>query len=115
MKYLASFTRSQVLETVHTESNIFPFEFADWVDENFHVWEAFVAEADKVIARGFSHYSARTILHVLRHHSATSEVIDGWKLNNNTSPYLARLFAIMHPVHGTLFAFRETNVERFRR
>lgn len=113
MKHIASFSRSEVVDTAYANLGVFPLEFSDWLSDNFHVWEAFVSEADHVIPRGFKHYSARTILHVLRHHYAIAESVpQGWKLNNNRSPYLARLFAILHPVHGGLFEFRETKAER---
>ena len=55
------------------------------------------------------HYSARTIVHVLRHHSAVAEVDgEGWKINDHHSPYFARLFDLVHPEHVGLWEFRET-------
>jgi hypothetical protein len=61
----------------------------------------------KIINKGFKHYSARTIIHVLRHHSAITEANGEWKINNNYSPYLARLFALEYPQHATLFEYRK--------
>ena len=57
---------------------------------------------------GFKHYSARTILHVLRHHSALQENGTPWKVNDHASPYLARLFDLRYPAHAGLFEKRET-------
>lgn len=92
-------------------------EFMAYLPDNLHVYEAFEREALRIVARGFAHYSARTILHVLRHHSALQEDAGGqWKLNNNVSPYLARLFALDHPAHENLFEYREAKaVQRARR
>jgi len=86
----------------------FSNEFMEWLPDNYHIWLAFVTETDKVIAVGFKHYSARTIVHVIRHHSALVEQGSGWKINNNVSPYLARLYALAYPSKGELFTKRMT-------
>lgn len=86
----------------------FSKEFLDWFPQNQHIWIAFVSETSKVINAGFSHYSSKTIIHVLRHHSALAERNSGWKINNNISPYLARLFALTYPQHKDLFEYRAT-------
>ena len=49
-------------------------DFADWLSANPHIWSAFCAKANQVWARGRRHYSARTIVEVLRHESALAEV-----------------------------------------
>lgn len=87
---LPSSEETVALAMEHPEQ--FTNEFMAWLPDNHHVWCAFVYEAFRVIRRGFKHYSARTIIHVLRHHSAVTEVGSQWKINNNHSPYLARLF-----------------------
>ncbi|MEN9315465.1 MAG: hypothetical protein RIS35_1858 [Pseudomonadota bacterium] len=96
-----------VLAAEHAEQ--FTQEFLDWLPCNLRIYDQFCTEAFKVIDRGFKHYSARTILHVIRHHSALAEKSDaGWKVNNNHSPYLARLFDLQYPQHAGLFAHRVT-------
>jgi hypothetical protein len=72
------------------------------------VYFAFEEEAIKIYSKGFKHYSARTIVHVLRHHSAISELNGEWKINNNHSPYLARLFDLQHPAIAGMFEYRIT-------
>lgn len=86
----------------------FSSEFLNWFPNNQIIWNAFVRETGKVINAGFKHYSARTIIHVLRHHSALAEAGGEWKINNNISPYLARLFALCYPQHSNLFEYRST-------
>lgn len=98
-----------------THAEQFTPEFLAYLPENLHVYDAFEAEALKVIRRGFQHYSARTILHVLRHHSALEENGTQWKLNDHVSPYLARLFALIHPAHAGLFEFREAKAVKRER
>lgn len=81
--------------------------FILWLRDNQKVWEAFEAEALKVIARGHQHYSSKTIMEFLRHHSMISESAESpWKLNNNLTPYLSRLFALIHPEFAGLFSYR---------
>ena len=84
-----------------------------YLPENLHVFAAFEREAMAVIKRGWKHYSARTIVEVLRHHTALQDNVEsGWKLNNQNTPYLARLFALLHPDHADLFEFREAKAVR---
>lgn len=90
-------------------------DFLEWLPNNLHIWDAFVAEAFKIVRKGFTHYSAKTIIHVLRHHSALHEAGGEWKINNNYSPYLARLFVLRYPQYEELFEFRETkSLTRFK-
>lgn len=81
-------------------------DFPDWLAENAHVWLAFEREANRIWDKGCRHYSARTILEVLRHESALSEHGQLWKLNNNRAPCLARLYALTHPDRAGFFEFR---------
>ena len=93
-------------------SDLFTPEFLEFLPENVHVYEAFEREARRIVARGFKHYSSKTIIEVLRHHSALEQVGGAWKLNNNTTPYLSRLFALMNPANADLFAFRVAKAGR---
>lgn len=103
------------IAVLEAQPELFTGEFLAYLPENLHVWDAFEREALKVVRRGFSHYSARTILHVLRHHSALEENGSQWKLNNNVSPYLARVFDLVHPDHAGLFEYRETKAVKRQR
>lgn len=84
-----------------------PGTFVIWLSDNLIIWEAFESEALKVIARGHQRYSSKTIMEFLRHHSMLKETSETpWKLNNNHTAYLSRLFAMVHPQHAGLFSFR---------
>jgi len=104
---------SYLMLLVDNNDDEFSTEFMKWLPENPHVWDAFVAEAFKIINKGFKHYSTRTIVCVLRHHSAISEVSSAWKINNNLSPYLARLFDLRYPNYKGMWEYRE--VKRAKR
>ena len=97
-----------VLFYLEDREGLFSVEFREWLPNNMHVWEAFCEEAFKVRRKGFKHYSARTIIHVLRHHSAVQETGDEWKINNNHSPYLARLFDLVFPESAGMWEYRTT-------
>jgi len=105
------FTPSPVA-MANSKSDQFTREFLAYLPDNLHVYYAFEREALKVAKLGFKHYSARTIVEFLRHHSATTEAGGAWKLNNNETPYLARLFGLMNPAHSDLFEFREAKAAR---
>ncbi len=97
---------ARLLALVRGYSLKFPDGFDDWLVGNLHVYLAFEAEALSVAERR-EHYSARTIIEFLRHHTLLAEAGEGWKLDNDMAPGLARLFAAAHPRHGALFEFRE--------
>jgi len=80
--------------------------FLNFLPENVHVYDAFEREARRVVARGFKHYSSKTIIEVLRHHSALQEAGSAWKLNNDFTAYWSRLFGLMNPANAGLFEFR---------
>ena len=91
-----------------THAEQFTPEFLAYLPDNLHVFAAFEAEAMRLVRRGRKHYSARTIVEVLRHNSALDETsAEPWKLNNDMTPYLARLFVLMRPAHADLFEFRQ--------
>ena len=97
-----------VLDILDEHASLFSGEFMDWLPDNVHVWDAFCHEAFAVRRAGYTHYSARTIIHFLRHHSAVAEKGGVWKINNNHSPYLARLFDLRYPDAAGLWQYRET-------
>jgi hypothetical protein len=80
-------------------------EFDNWLIENNHIFEAFCDEAFKVWNKGYAHYSARTIVEFLRHHTNLREKSGGFKINNDAVPYMARLFGKTYPLY-TLFEYR---------
>lgn len=80
---------------------LFTPDFAEWLQDNWHVWEAFERHANRVWSRGRRHYSARTIIEVMRHESAVADNGPEYRLNNNAAPNLARLYMLLYPqAHG---------------
>lgn len=90
---------------IDANPEFFTEKFAKAFPGAIKVWEAFVEEAFKVRARGFHHYSARTILHFLRHHTAVAESGSGFKVSDHHSPYFARLFDLRYPSAAGMWSF----------
>jgi hypothetical protein len=98
---------AEEMRLVAANPDRFAPDFADWLADNRHVWREFVRQADAVARRGYEHYSARTVIEVIRHHTKLAEVsADGWKVNNNHVPDIARLYALVRPHRAEFFEFR---------
>jgi hypothetical protein len=107
MQLSIDFSAPSPLQTARLHADQFTSEFLAYLPDNLHVWSAFEREAFNVIRKGRTHYSARTIIEVLRHNSALSEdPAGGFKLNDWHTPYLSRLFGLMYPHHADLFERR---------
>lgn len=110
---MADLFTASALQIARANPDRFTTEFMAYLPANLHVYSAFEREALKIAARGFKHYSARTIIEVLRHHSALQEKPAAeWKLNDHMTPYWARLFALCNPLYATLFEFRVAKAAR---
>lgn len=102
-----------VLERARGQPYHFRPGFIEWLADNLHIWTRFEDQANAVYERGRRHYSARTIIHYLRHETMLREVSDAdWKINNDISPDLARLYLILYPERGTFFELRESQQRR---
>lgn len=99
------------VELVQANPDAFRPDFLQWLTWNPHIWTAFVAKADEVRARGRKHYSARTIVEVLRHESVLRESPLGqWKINDHAAPNLARLYILFRPEAYGFFELRGDRV-----
>lgn len=65
--------------------------FPAYLRENWPLWLAFVRYADRMRSRR-AHYSADAILHVIRFETDLAERAPTFKVNNNWSADLARLY-----------------------
>lgn len=85
---------------------IFRSDFLMWLANNASIWIAFEQESSKIWARGRRHYSARTIIEIIRHESTLCEVRSDFKINNDSAPDMARLYGLMHPDRVGFFETR---------
>jgi hypothetical protein len=105
MKQL-SFLDTGPIAIMRQNSGQFSDEFLEWLPVNLHIFTAFAQEVFKVIGRGYTHYSSRTIIEFLRHHTAVKEKSGTWKINDHAVPYLARLFDLVYPEKKGIFEYR---------
>lgn len=96
-----------VLALVQANAEQFRQNFAKWLLDNWPIWRAWHAEIDRVRALGRKHYSARDTLGYVRHWTVLREVDGQFKVNNNFSPDMARLYVLLHPEAEDFFEFRE--------
>jgi hypothetical protein len=85
------------LKLVSQNLKIFRADFLGWLDANFHIWQEFERRANQVWDSGRRHYSVRTIIGVVRFETDMREVGSQFKINNNFTPDLARLYGLAYP------------------
>lgn len=79
------------------ERDKYPEGFFHWLQFNHHIWTAFEQKAYVMAAVARRpRYSARTIIEVLRWDSDLKEKNVLFKLSNNMTPGLARLWMAKH-------------------
>ena len=82
-------------------------EFEKFHRENPHVYRWLREIALRLRRKGRDHYSARTLVHAFRFHTAMGTTDETFKINNNVSPYYARLLMEQEP---ELDGFFETRI-----
>ncbi|MAS98849.1 MAG: hypothetical protein CMF29_08040 [Kiritimatiellaceae bacterium] len=82
-------------------------EWWEFHKANPHVYNLFCDYANKAIASGRKHYSARTIIELIRWHNDIETTESDFKINDHVVPYYARLFMHYHPEHKGFFELRQ--------
>lgn len=75
--------------------------------ENPEVYNRFKELTFQAIDKGFKYFSARGLFQVMRFEKGAAKD-DGYKLNNNHTPYYVRKFVKEFPQHKTFFERRKT-------
>lgn len=78
------------------EADSYPAGFWRWMESNQHVYDRFEELALSMARNGRKHYSARAILHVIRWETHLRDSDSTFKVNNNYTPGMARLFNEKH-------------------
>ena len=91
------------------ESHAIAFDTFD--RENPHIWRLFCRFTMNLIAVGWKHYSARTVIHRIRWHVDTQTNDPCFKINNNHSPFYARKFMAQYPQHDGFFHTRDAEAD----
>jgi hypothetical protein len=89
-------------------------DFLSFHHANPQVWELFKKYTFQALRVGHRRYSSRTILHLIRWHEdvetvGAGKLFDGTelKINNNHSPWYARVFMTVYPEWSGFFRNRE--------
>ena len=94
------------------QAQLFNDSFVQYHQENPQVYRAFERFTLQTIQRGFDHYSAKGIFELVRWHSGTSAEGDNYKVNNNYTPFYARMFEGKHPQHDGFFRKRKSKFDK---
>lgn len=65
----------------------------------------------ETIEKGFKHYGAKGIFEIIRWHTGVAANGDVFDVNNNYTPYYARLFESDYPEHKGFFYKRKSKFD----
>lgn len=85
--------------------------FREFHASNPRVYELFVKFTLQVVRAGRKRYGAFAILNRIRWHVEIETRGDEFKVNNNWSPFYARLFMQDHPQHDGFFETRASEAD----
>lgn len=85
-------------------------KFCEYHNQNPHVYKEFEKITLHTIAKGFKNYSAKGIFEVIRWQTGVTSN-DIFKVNNNYTPFYARMFEDSHPEHKDFFRKRESRFD----
>lgn len=89
-------------------------DFLQWLAINEPIWKKFEAQTLELIADGWQHFSARTIVEEIRHYTRLREAgACSFKINDHMAPDLARAFAVRYPEHARLWEYRRGDSAHF--
>lgn len=89
------------------EQGEYPARFFEWINSNWHVYQAFVDLAREGHRRGLRHWGAFAIINVLRWQTALRENASEFKVNNNYAPGMSRLAMRQFPELRGFFRCRD--------
>jgi len=95
MKLLHEIMGHDLMGRIHDSRLDYPDGFFHWLQFNSHIWEQFEKHG-LTMAGKRKRYSARTIIEVMRWNSDIREKKKLFKLSNNMTPGLARLWMAKH-------------------
>jgi len=89
---------------------LFETKWTKYHKENPQVWEKFKEFTLRTIEKGFTHYGSKGIFELIRWHTGTTGN-DGFKVNNNYTPFYVRLFERTYPQHKGFFRKRKSKAD----
>lgn len=83
-------------------------KFKDYHSKYPEVYKTFKELVFKAMRNGHKHFSARGLFQVMRFKMPGNTKQDGFKYNNNYTPYYVRMFEKEYPQHVGFFEKRKT-------
>lgn len=75
------------------------------------VWDLFERFTFEAIRIGYKHHSSDAVLHRVRWETGVVQGGKPFKINNNWTPYYARLFHRSYPLHAGFFRNRKSKAD----
>jgi hypothetical protein len=97
---------SNAVEVAKAHEGCFRDGFIDFIKDNVHVFKVFCTLTDQLWTRGRRYYSSRTIGEKMRFDHDVTTIGSDFKLNNNHTPDLGRLYVLMNMDRVSMFQFR---------
>lgn len=89
-------------------------DFLPWLAHNDPIYKQFERQTLELIAAGWTHFSARTIVEEIRHYTRHRERgACSFKINDHHAPDLARVFSIRHPRFARFWEYRRPDWRQF--
>lgn len=85
-------------------------KFCAYHAQNPHIYQAFKTTTLKAIAKGYKNYGAKSIFEIIRWETAIASN-DIFKVNNNYTPFYARMFEKEFPEHEDFFRKRNSRFD----
>lgn len=98
-------TEQRVLKCVEDHPEFFHERFYDYLNTNFHVFQAFTERANTLHDVGAKQTAALMIIYYLRYMSVIQERGSEFKISNNIAPDFSRLYVMLYPDRFNLFKF----------
>ena len=86
-------------------------DFQQYHEQNPNVYPQFLKIALEMKSKGFKRYSAKAILEVVRYFTSVAENGGKFKVNNNTTPMLARQAMKDRPELNGFFELRRSKFD----
>ena len=83
-----------------------------------HIYRKFKEVSSTLMERGYSHYSAYGVMHIVRFQvwekGVTMKPEEDYKISDHMTPFYTRLFLRDYPEHETFFATKPIRLEGFK-
>ena len=99
---------ARLLQIIYDNPDQFRDNFAVYLFNNIPLWNEFVKIAFRLINAGVTHYSCRAIIHIIRYHTIVGDTETKFKVSNNWTADISRLFMLRYPQYDGFFRTKES-------